>query len=255
MGAGHVCPPACVRDIHGRFESSDVVVASWPECTLDTPAIERFMAIATGPEAPRDQSGRPWFEGVISGEQVLARLTDPPLSLHPAAAVERLRGTLVGPDGRMTCLVIPFTREGLTNRRRAVPWLRETLVTVAGISPTELHMGGPVMDNVSVDEASAATLGTYGSSAAVVILALTWWSLRSFRYALVVFLISLFSVGLCFLSLSAWGDRMNPVLRSVATSRPKGNRQISRVPHGTETLAVPLAVLAFPRVARIHDLD
>lgn len=44
------------------------------------------------------------------------------------------------------------------------------------------------------------------------ILALTWWSLRSLRYALVVFLISLFYVGLCFLSLSAWGDRMNLVL-------------------------------------------
>lgn len=205
-------PRRAYETFTAEFESSDVVVASWPECTLDTPAIERFMAIATGPEAPRDQSGRPWFEGVISGDQVLARLTEPPLSLHPAAAVERLLGTLVGPDGRMTCLVIPFTREGLANRRRAVPWLRETLVTVAGISPTELHMGGPVMDNVSVDEASAATLGTYGSSAALVILALTWWSLRSLRYALVVFLISLFCVGLCFLSLSAWGDRMNPVL-------------------------------------------
>jgi hypothetical protein len=49
--------------------------------------------------------------------------------------------------------------------------------------------------------------------------------------------------------------RWHPALRSGATSRPKGNRQGSRVPHGPETLAVRLAVLAFPRVARIHDLD
>ncbi|NBW87900.1 MAG: hypothetical protein EBR23_14005, partial [Planctomycetia bacterium] len=195
-----------------EFESGDVVVASWPGCTLDAPAIGRFTALATGPEGPCDRSGRPWFEGVISGAQVLARLTDPPLSLDPAAAVDRLRGILVGADGRTTCLVIPFTREGLADRRRAVPWLREKLLDVAGISPADLHMAGPVIDNVSVDEASAGTLGTYGGPAALVILALTWWSLRSLRYALLVFLVSMFCVGLCFLSLWAWGDRMNPVL-------------------------------------------
>jgi predicted RND superfamily exporter protein len=195
-----------------EFESGDVVVASWPGCTLDAPAIGRFTALATGPEAPCDRFGRPWFEGVISGGQVLARLTDPPLSLDPAAAVERLRGILVGSDGRTTCLVIPFTREGLADRRWAVSWLRQKLLDVAGISPAELHMAGPVIDNVMVDEASAGTLGTYGGPAALVILALTWWSLRSLRYALLVFLVSLFCVGLCFLSLSAWGDRMNPVL-------------------------------------------
>jgi predicted RND superfamily exporter protein len=194
------------------FESGDVVVASWPGCTLDAPAIERFTAAATGPDAPRDRSGRTWFETVISGGQVLARLTDPPLSLDPAAAVQRLQGILVGPDGRTTCLVIPFTREGLADRRRAVVWLREKLTTVAGAALEELHLAGPVIDNVSVDEASAGTLGTYGGPAALVILVLTWWSLRSLRYALLVFLVSMFCVGLCFLSLWAWGDRMNPVL-------------------------------------------
>ena len=193
-----------------EFESGDVVVASWPGCTLDAPAIEHFSA-AVG-AAPRDQGGRPWFESVVSGGQVLARLTDPPLSLDRAEAVARLQGVLVGADGRTTCVVIPFTREGLADRRRALAWLRDTLVTVAGTPAAEIHMAGPVIDNVAVDQASTGTLGTYGGPAALVILALTWWSLRSLRYALLVFLVSLFCVGLCFLSLSAWGDRMNPVL-------------------------------------------
>ena len=205
-------PRRAYESFTAEFESGDVVVASWPGCTLDAPVVERFTAAATGPDAPRDRSGRPWFETVISGGQVMARLTDPPLSLDPAVAVERLQGVLVGADGRTTCLVIPFTREGLADRRRAVAWLRETLTTVVGVPPPDLHMAGPVIDNVSVDEASAGTLGTYGGPAALVILALSWWSLRSFRYALLVFLVSMFCVGLCFLSLWAWGDRMNPVI-------------------------------------------
>jgi predicted RND superfamily exporter protein len=75
-----------------------------------------------------------------------------------------------------------------------------------------LHLAGPVIDNVAVDEASTASLTTFGLPAAAVILGLTWWSLRSFRYAVLVFLLSLFCVGLSFAFLHLWGDRMNPVL-------------------------------------------
>ena len=69
-----------------------------------------------------------------------------------------------------------------------------------------------MIDNVSVDRASTASLNTYGVPAALVILALTWWSLRSLPYAILVFLVALSCVGLSFTFLYAWGDRMNPVL-------------------------------------------
>jgi predicted RND superfamily exporter protein len=194
------------------FESGDVVVASWPGCTLGAAAIDRVIAAATGPEAPRDAAGRLWFESVASGSEALQRLTDPPLALDRATAVERLKGVIVGPDGQQTCVIFGFTRAGLVDRRRAVAWIRDRLQQTAVASPDDLHLAGPVIDNVSVDEASARSMQVYGGPAALVIFLLTWRSLKSLRYSVLVFVLSLACVGLCFASLVAWGDRMNPVL-------------------------------------------
>lgn len=206
-------PPRQAYDQFTReFESGDVVVATWPGCTLESAAIERFMNATTGPDAPRDLQGRPWFESVATGANALARLTAPPLSLDRATALDRLAGVLIGPDGNTTCLVIPFTREGLTDRRQAVAWIRKVLLQTAVTSADDLQLAGPIIDNVSVDDASTASLNTYGAPAALVILGLTWWSLRSLGYAILVFLLSLACVGLSFTFLYAWGDRMNPVL-------------------------------------------
>ncbi|MBU6310070.1 MAG: MMPL family transporter [Planctomycetes bacterium] len=194
------------------FESGDVVVASWPGCTVGAPAIDRFIEAATGPAAPRDVSGKPWFESVVSGSEALERLVQPPLALDREAAIERLKGVIIGPDGEQTCLVIGFTRAGLVDRRRATAWIRDTLLATATTNPDDLHLAGPVIDNVSVDEASADSMRVYGGPAALLIFLLTWRSLKSLRYSVLVFLLSLACVGLCFASLTAWGDQMNPVL-------------------------------------------
>ncbi|MFM7035999.1 MAG: efflux RND transporter permease subunit [Planctomycetia bacterium] len=195
-----------------EFESGDVVVASWPGCTLDTPAIDEFIDSAIGEAAPRDATGRLWFDTVVSGKQAVERLTTPPLSLDRETAIERLRGVIVGPDGRRTCVVVGFTRAGLADRRRAVAWIRDTLLRMAAIPEEDIHLAGPVIDNLSVDAASQESLQVYGAPAAAIVFGLTWFALRSFRYALLVFLLSLGCVGLSFASLQACGDRMNPVL-------------------------------------------
>lgn len=206
-------PPRMAYDrFTHEFESGDVVIASWPDCTLDSPTVDCFLAAATGTAAPCDTKGRPWFEGIATGQTALTRLTDPPLLLDRTAALERLRGVLIGADGTTTCLVIPFTRAGLADRRNAVAWIRDVLLETATPHEEDLHLAGPVIDNVAVDAASADSLATFGVPAAALILALTWWSLRSLHYALLVFIVALASVGLSFAFLHAWGDRMNPVL-------------------------------------------
>ena len=205
-------PRAAYEKFTGEFQSGDVVIASWDGCTLDAPAIDAFLAAAAGPEGPKDAQGEPWFEPIASGGVALAKLTDPPLSLSREEATKRLRGVLIGPDDQTTCLVIPFTRVGLTHRRAAVAWIRQTLERVTALPEGELHLAGPVIDNVSVDEASMESFFWFGGPGALMILLLTWWSLRSLRYALLVFLVSLACVGLNFWGLATWGDRMNPIL-------------------------------------------
>jgi len=194
-----------------EFGSGDVVMVSWPGCTLGAEEVDRFVA-ATAADTARDAQGRPWFDTVITGQEAVSRLTAPPLSLDRATALERLRGVVVGPDGRRTCVAIGLTREGLADRRRAVAWIRAALGRTTSARPEEMHLAGSVIDNVAVDEASDESLRVYGGPAAAIVFLLTWIALRSFRYAVVVFVLSLVCVGLSFTTLQACGDRMNPVL-------------------------------------------
>lgn len=195
-----------------EFESGDVVVVSWPGCELGSPALARLVEAASGDRAPRDRQGRPWFEGIATGSTVLDRLMEPPLSLPRETAIERLTGVLVGADGKTTMAAIGFTPEGLADRKPAVAWIRNTIRQTATIDDDAVHMAGPVVDNVSVDVASNESLDTFALPAAAIILLLTWWSLGSLRYACLVFVVSLWCVGLSFTTMYVCGDRMNPVL-------------------------------------------
>jgi predicted RND superfamily exporter protein len=194
-----------------RFESGDVAVVSWPGCGLRHPALEKLLAAAAGPDAPRDAAGQPWFAAVATGAVAVDNLTAPPLALDRTMAVERMRGMLIGPDGDTTCAVIGFTAAGIADRRRAVPWIRDTLAA-AGVERDALRMAGPVVDTTTVDAASTDSMRSFAAPAALVILGLTWWSLGSLPYAGLVFVVSLWCVGFSFLTLHACGDRMNPVL-------------------------------------------
>jgi len=140
------------------------------------------------------------------------RLTDPPLALDRATAVERLAGVLVGPDGERTCVVVGFTPAGRADRRHAVQWIRDTLRDTAGVADSELRLAGPVVEDLAVDAATDESMRVYGPPAAAIVFVLTWIALKSFRYAVVVFLLSLACVGLAFASVGFRGDRMNPVL-------------------------------------------
>jgi predicted RND superfamily exporter protein len=195
-----------------EFESGDVVIASWPGCTLEAETVPALIEAATGPAAPRNDLGQRWFESVVTGRQAVDRLMAEPLALTRAEAVDRLQGVLVGPDRRQTCVIVGLTPEGLADRRRAVAWIRARLMDITKQAASDLHLAGPVIDNVAVDAASDESLRIYGGPAALIVFGLTWFALRSFRYAVVVFLLALGCVGLCFASLEAWGDRMNPVL-------------------------------------------
>ena len=194
------------------FGSGDVVIATWEGCVLGSPAVDRVVDGATGSHAPTDSRGRVWFDSVSDGSSVVAQLTDAPLTLDRDVAIERLRGILVGLDGRTTCIVFALTPEGISDRRRVLPWIRDLIRRTATTDDDRIHLAGPIVDHVAVDVASKESLQQFAPAAAAIVLLLTWWSLRSIRYALFVFAIALWCVGLSFATLYLCGDRMNAVL-------------------------------------------
>ena len=78
---------------------------------------------------------------------------------------------MIGPDGRQTCVIVTLTAEAIDHfrdaigrgnagrlsdwpsGRRAVQKLRD-----CGIDPDTVHLGGPPVDNVAIDEEGERTL-------------------------------------------------------------------------------------------------
>src|SRR5690348_13202853 len=53
-----------------QFGSGDVVIVGWDGCTVDSPALARFVRILRQAQAFQTPDGVPYFEQVISGQEV-----------------------------------------------------------------------------------------------------------------------------------------------------------------------------------------
>jgi hypothetical protein len=171
---------------------------------------------------------RDYFKEVTTARQVISQLTAPPTSLSYQQAVDRLKGTLVGPDGRQTCVVLAISESGAAHLREAIGRgiQGRRLVKRAegelfrrartmGLMPETIRLGGPPVDNVAIDEEGERTLLRLSSFAGLLGLILCWWSLRSVRLTVIVFCCAVLSaaVGLAIVGLT--GQSTDAVLMSM----------------------------------------
>ena len=171
-----------------RFGSDEVLVASWPQCTLEDERLDKFAAALMEPVQVVDQQ-RPQqlFRHVFSGRETLQELTSDPANLQRDQAIARMRGWLVGPDGQSTCAVALVTKEGEANRPAAVEAIFRA-AEASGLARDEIRVGGSTADSVAVNEASQRWMieliivaGIWGMVAA-------WLCLKSMRLVSVVML-------------------------------------------------------------------
>jgi hypothetical protein len=130
------------------------VLISWEGCTLEDPRLELLAKKLVPPGGPPDEANygplpkpkpRKWyddlffsewftrpdpaeavsrgplFKHVDTGQRLLDRLTEPPISLTETDALDRLRGLFIGPDDRQTCAVVTLTEEGKRDLRVTLP--------------------------------------------------------------------------------------------------------------------------------------
>ena len=99
---------------------------------------------------------------------------------------------------RQTCLIVTLNEPILDELDRAVgrPLLgkpRGRILELAtgecGISPDNLHIGGPPSDNVAIDEEGTSTLLRLVSLCALIGISLSWFSFRSFRVTFMLFFV------------------------------------------------------------------
>ncbi|MEL7498649.1 MAG: MMPL family transporter [Planctomycetota bacterium] len=197
------------------FRGDQFVIVSWEGCTLggdprrlgaepDDPRIERLANFLVSEE--KNQEGAVYFESVTTGRRILNRLTSQPSEVKYAEAVDRLKGALIGRDGKQTCLIIGLSDKAIPKLREVVGrgiggWVQfghqrgalQDALDACGIDPDKVYLGGPPVDAVSIDEEGEKSLYRLASLAALVGLGLAWWSLRSLSLTLVVFFCGVWS--------------------------------------------------------------
>ena len=199
-----------------HFGSDEILMVSWPGCTLDDPRLpclaEALLEPVPGPKGDRP----PLFRLVFTSPEVLHTLMEPPLDLPRGEALRRLVGWLVGGDGMTSCAVALVSEAGIADRAAAVDRVYDC-AEACGVRRDEVIVAGSTVDGVAIDRISlAALLELNGASLAVCFL-LTCLFLRGPRLAVLVFLSAVFCQQLGMAMVYYTGAQMDSVLLMIAS--------------------------------------
>ncbi|MFM2093747.1 MAG: hypothetical protein RIS70_871, partial [Planctomycetota bacterium] len=176
-------------------------------------------------ENPRRLNAQ-YFKTVTTGPSVLAGLTDEKsgvLKDNPTEAGKRLRGCLFGRDGKQTCCIITLTDAGLADFHRVIgrgvlgkPTGRlYELAGECGIKMTDLHIGGPPVDNVAIDEEGTITLVRLVSLCVILGVGLAYACFRTISATAMVFVVGGVAA-IASLAIVGWfGSNLDAVLMSM----------------------------------------
>ncbi len=234
-----------------HFSSDQFIIVSWQGCQLgsessagDDPRLARLATLLVPTRqtsisdpasdfsddvSPADGIARhKYFKTVITGRQILDQLTNPPLSLPLATALGRLQGSMIGPDGKQTCLVVTLHSQALrelkqvlgTGQRRIFrdnvpPGVLRRLIAQAGIPAADVHLGGPPVDNSAIDEEGERTLVRLAGLSGLLGLGLAWWSLRSIPLTIIVFSCGVLSASTSLAIVGLTGQNLDAILMSM----------------------------------------
>ena len=224
-----------------NFPSDQFIIVSWDGCQLgqdpsdpqqDDPRIAQLIELVAPEHVdPNDVDAveaKRYFKGAQSGRTLLTQLTTGQHALAPEEAVERLKGAVLGPDGRQTCVIVsldpstsgklkPVLGHGQQRifRPNIPPGVLRRLIDRVGIPDSQLHLGGPPVDNISIDEEGERTLVRLAGFSGILGLFLAWWSLRSFLLTWIVFLCSVTSAASALAMIWATGETVDAIVLSM----------------------------------------
>jgi predicted RND superfamily exporter protein len=205
-----------------HFAGEQFILMSWDGCNLDDDRLRlmvgkldpkhhptRLESVDEGQPVEIAGDNPEYFKEAITGEDLLKRLTSEPANLSEGEALSRLKGTLIGPDGQTTCVLITLTEDGKEHMRDCVNRVRRT-AQECNIPTGELHMGGPPVDNVAIDEAGEQSLYRLAGFAALIGLTISWWCLRNVKLIAIVFFAGIYgaaaSLAIVRYSPILWGE-------------------------------------------------
>ena len=165
------------------------------------------------------------FKSITTGPSALAALTGPGGALEGnlAEAKRRLSGLLYGADGRQTCLLLTLTDAGLADFHRVLgrgmlgrP--RGRLLDLAeesGVTPQQLRIGGPPVDNLAIDEEGSITLVRLVTLSGILGVVLAYACFRTISATIIVFFVGGISAVMSLAIVRLCGSSVDAVLMSM----------------------------------------
>ena len=187
-----------------QFGVDEMVVISWPNCTLDNPQVDEFCKVLE-----RDLVGgdTPLLHRTVSAKRMASEIQS--LGISVEDSYKRIQGLLIGPDENTTCILAFPSRDTELARTEIISRIFELADSQFGISFDQLKLGGPTVDGAAIDVESRRALDSFIWITVLVVFFLAWFRLRDLTLAVVTLG---FSLGSAFLSLSIlyWsGGKMN----------------------------------------------
>lgn len=197
-----------------HFQGDELLMVSWPGCTLDDDRLPRLAEALVEP--PPGQT-EPLFRRVFTGPEVLASLTAEPLEISPEDAKNRMEGWLLGPDRRTTCAVALVSEAGRSNRHGAVAWVYRCAQKASGLSPQDIHVAGPTVDGVAIDQISTNSLLRLNLVCYILCFLIMFACLRNMKVAVMVLLTALLCEGVALATVYYTGGQMDSMLLMMAS--------------------------------------
>jgi predicted RND superfamily exporter protein len=182
------------RFFRQNFQGEEFILVSWEGCTMADPRLEMLARKLLPPPEEASRIDRPlYFKSAQTGPRAVERMCQEPLNLEREEAVTRLTGALIGPppkgvsagsagddlDRRKTCLVLTLADMARANLHGAIDEIRTVATAECGIPDSAIHMGGPPVDNVSIDKAGQTSVTILFGLSLVVGFFVSWFSLKS----------------------------------------------------------------------------
>jgi len=175
------------------FGPDETALVSWDGCVIGAEGLERLAtAVDAHRAAAAAGNGPDWFAGVTTGTRLRDRVAEA-AEVSEAAAVLRLRGVIVGPDGATTCGVVTLGPLDDPARHAAVEWLATTAAHAAGIDRAAVRLTGDAVVSVGIDAENERTAGTWSNVAMLVALLCAWATLGDLGRAAMVLAVSGFA--------------------------------------------------------------
>ena len=182
------------RFFRQNFQGEEFILVSWEGCTMADPRLEMLARKLLPPPEEASRIDRPlYFKTAQTGPRAVERMCQEPLNLDREEAISRLTGALIGQpppgveagsagddlDARKTCLVLTLADMARANLHGAIDEIRKVAIAECGVPESAIHMGGPPVDNVSIDKAGQTSVTILFGLSLVVGFIVSWFSLKS----------------------------------------------------------------------------